>query len=245
MCDHLVELYDYFTRWEQKIDSFITKHKGHFSSPSPEEVVNDLYTKLGYPAETSFPLHEKKTPNRASKCYLVIMGPVAIVSFFSLLKAFFSFMFLHDTTLFFGEYVKLIPLVIPFLLLFVWILPTLFFKFIFPNETKHKSVYTNGIFISLLIPLLVIPQDYHHYKGYSVEIRGTVTKTNTHRKTRSITFLTDDKDLKKLTIRKLPEPTVKNAKKGEKYVIKGIKSRFYFTYDSITPIKDTHVHPLD
>ena len=236
ICDHLIDLYDYFTLWGQKIDNFFEKYISRFSKPSSQEVLNDLYTQLGYPTET-FPLYEKEIPNRASKCYLVIISPFLIVSVFSLIKAAFSLMFLRDMTLFFDKYIVLIPLIIPFLLLFVWIFPSLFFKFIFPGETKHKSVYINGIIISLLFPLLVIPQDYHHYKGHPIEITGTVTKINTYRKTRSITSLTNEKDLEKLTLRKLSKSTVENAQKDEKYLIKGVKSRFYFTYDSITPIK--------
>lgn len=188
ICNDLVLLYDYSATINKKINHFFEKKQSYlfYRFPTVKDK-EDPFKELGYERTN---ISKQKNITRANKCYLILLSPLIIVLIFSLSKAMFSWMFIKNMTLFFDEYVKLILLIPIFILLFTWILPSLFFKLFYPNEKKHISIYTYGILISIIFPLLVIPQDYHHYKGNLIETIGTVLDKNTYRKSRSITFST-------------------------------------------------------
>ncbi|MCI0500306.1 MAG: hypothetical protein L0Y61_00985 [Epsilonproteobacteria bacterium] len=192
---------------------------------------NELRQELGYE-----PKYQEDMPNRASKCYLILFFPLVLVSIVSIIYTLISFVFFNDIILFFDEYIKLIALIIPFLILFLWITPTLFFKFFFPNEKKDIQIYAYGALVAIILPLLIIPRDYHSYYGKQIEIIGTVTSVyNNSRKQKmnSITFMTTENKLKKMKLADLSSHLINNANIGDRYMIKGRKSKFYFTYDSI------------
>ena len=256
VCKHLINLYDFVftqskrnTQYKLKISDTNKKMNSWFFdlpliggifkflySISPASYIsysidtNELRQELGY--EPKY----QDMPNRASKCYLVLFFPFVLVSIVSIIYALLSFLFFRDVILFFDEYVKLIALIIPFLILFLWIIPTLFFKFFFPNEKRDIQIYAYGALVAIILPLLIIPRDYHSYYGKQIEIIGTVTSvynSNRKQKMNSITFITHEKKLKEMKLTHLSSHLTENAKIGEKYMIKGRKSKFYFTCDSV------------
>ncbi len=259
LCDNLIDLYDFMSRQSKKSDRYAEKisntnkkiNSWFFRIPilggifkflyaiSPSSHINknsanELCQELGY--ETPEPKNPEM-PNRASKCYLVLFFPLVIATAISMISALFSFVFTGNTILFFSEYVKLLPLILLFFLLFLVITPYLFFKLFFTKDRKNIQIYTYGALVAIILPTLIIPQDYHHYFGKPLEIIGTVKSVykNDHRQKRNyIVFLTNEENLNKMKLTHLSRHLTDNAKVGEKYMIKGRKSKFYFTYDSIT-----------
>ena len=258
LCDNLIDLYDYISRQSKKIDEYTKRifntnqkiNSWFYSIPilgklfkfliavSPSSYYSTsidhkgLFEELGYEQSN---LIELKKINRGSKCYIIILAPLIIVAIISIISALFSYVFIKNTTLFFDEYVKLIPLIIPFLILFTWVFPVLFFKLFFHKKKKSISIYTYGVLVAIIFPLFIIPQDYHHYYGKPIKIIGTVQNINTSRKNRYIIFSTNEDKLRKVKLSYLPRHILNNAKIGEKYIIIGRKSKFYFTYQEIKP----------
>jgi len=233
ICYYFILIYDFFSKLNIKIEKYIPKTHAI-------EMHEDLHKSLGYPPP-DLPLYKPSQPNNASKCYLILLSPLLIILVFTLLKAIYSWMFIKNTTLFFDEYVKLIPLIIPLIIIFTWFFPHHFFKLFYPTEKKHISIYTHGILIAILLPLFLIPQYYHQYNGKSIIVKGTVVKINIHRKTRSITFISNKEKLKKFKTNNLFQTIIENAKVGQQYLIYGRKSKFYFSYDRITVLKEKNV----
>jgi hypothetical protein len=233
ICYYFISIYDFFSNLNTKIEKYIPKTHAI-------EIHEDLHKSLGYPPP-DLPLYKPSQPNNASKCYLVLLSPLIIILIFTLLKALFSWMFIKNTTLFFDEYVKLIPLIIPLIVIFTWFLPYLFFKRFYPDEKKHIFIYTHSILIVILLPLFLIPQYYHHFNGKSITVEGTVLKIDISRKTRSITFISKEDKLKKFKTNNLSQTIIENAKVGQQYLIYGNKSKFYFSNKNIQPLKEKNV----
>lgn len=259
LCNNLIDLYNLISRQSKKSDAyakkisdtnqkvnswlfripilgkffkflFVISPSGYYPRKKDHE---DLIEELGYKQQSPIKLKEL---NRASKCYMVLFYPLIIITIVSIFSALFSFAFMRNTILFFDEYVKLIPLIIPFLIIFLWLIPYLFFKLFFSKEKKSIQIYTYGTLVAIILPLLIIPQDYHYYYGKPIEAVGTVTSVynGSHKqKMNNITFLTNEKKLKKMKLTNLSRYLTDNAKIGEKYIITGRKSKFYFTYDEV------------
>jgi len=235
LCDILIRYYDYFERINQKIEHFLQNIPGSglfFHHPTQKDL-DDMIRNLGYePTDT----YIRKPLSDASKCYLSLLSPLLLLIIYALLSALLSMMFVKNTTLFFDEYVKLFPLVIPFLVLFVWVLPKLFFRKA-PKGSVNASVYAYGVLLSLMLPLLIIPQANHYFNAQKIEVIGTVVNKHISRKDRSITLRTNDKKLKTITLHNIHPLDTQLAHTGDTYLIKGRKSTFYFTYDTIISIK--------
>jgi hypothetical protein len=231
----LIRWYDYFDHLHHKIEHFIQNIPGSglfFRHPTQKDM-DDMIRDLGYePTDT----YLRKPLSDASKCYLALLSPLLFLMAYTLLGALLSMMFVKNTTLFFDEYVKLFPLVIPFLVLFVWVLPKLFFRKA-PKGSVNASVYAYGVLLSLMLPLLIIPQANHYFNAQKIEVVGTVVNKHISRKDRSITLQTSNKKLKTITLHNVHPLDAQLAHAGDTYMIKGRKSTFYFTYDTIVSIK--------
>ena len=233
ICYYFISIYNFFSKLNTKIEKYIPKTHAI-------EIHEDLHKSLGYPPP-DLPLYKPTQPNNTSKCYLILLSPLLFILLFTLLRAIYSWMFIKNTTLFFDEYVKLIPLIIPLIVILTWFLPYLFFKLFYHNEKKHIFIYTHSILIAILLPLFLIPQYYHHFNGKSITVKGTVLKIDISRKTRSITFISNKEKLKKFKTNNLSQTIIENAKVGQQYLIYGRKSKFYFTYDKIKVLKEKNV----
>jgi hypothetical protein len=93
-----------------------------------------------------------------------------------------------------------------------------------------------------MLPLLIIPQANHYFNAQKIEVVGTVVNKHISRKDRSITLQTSDEKLKTITLHNVHPLDAQLAHAGDTYMIKGRKSKFYFTYDTIMPLKEKTPH---
>jgi hypothetical protein len=178
--------------------------------------------------------------NRASICYIVFLFPLLFIVLYSLVSSLLTFMFYDETILFFREYIKLLVLIPVFLLIFVGLLPFLIFKLVFPKQEKSMKIFTYSALIAIVFPILVFPQGYHYLYAKPIAIEGQVE--NIYNKSHSsrnntITFSSTEESLNTMKFSRLQQSIINNATLGEKYVITGKKSRFYFTYDEIRKVE--------
>ena len=237
-CQKLIAAYDYFHRLSRRLDNFIDKY---LSWMMPHYVSRDDrkegIKQLGYDDNNIFSYHDHDLSD-PSKCYVMLLSPLLVVVTLALFHAFYGMLFEKNTILLTRNIVELIPLVIPFLLVFVGILPYLFFKFVRLEGKKNASVYLYGVIIALFFPLLVIPQiDFlRHAKPFSFE--GTVIKKNVSRKNRDLVLQTNLSP-KRLTLRDVDETTLRLAHKGDRYTVLSRRSRYYLQWDRLIPIQET------
>ena len=237
ICKHLITIYDTFSTLSHKIDRFIEKYFGwlpsyHVSRQDMKELIKDL----GYDNEDIFPF--ENAISAESKCYLVLLSPLIIMVIISVLRALYTMIVEKNTLLFMYELVKMTPLIIPFLIVFVWLVPSLFFKYVRIEKKKNGSVYAYGILISVLFPLMVIPQTEYLLNGKPISIEGTLIKKSLYRKNRYLVLQVNINRLHQVKFGGLDEMLVRPAKIGAQYKVSGRISKYYFAWNSIELLGD-------
>ena len=233
LCDNLLLIQSYISK---KYDQFDTWLKGSslisFLTPT-HTFVRGVADEYGEPLD--YDEFNSKTANRASRCYLLFLSPFIAVTVANFFIVMFSLYFYDNIILFFREYLKLLASIPLFLLLFLFVIPFIFFKLWFNGEKKHIQVYTYGLMLALLLPTMLVPRIYHAYYGEPILIKATISKVYTSHKKKwnSIVFVSEEKGLNKMDFDHLSSTLFDFVKVGDAFMIHGKKSRFYFTYDAL------------
>jgi hypothetical protein len=239
ICDDLIDLYDWSRKIQTRFETWLREKENNpiiffilsilFPTQAAAKNIADGLEPLGYTKE---PL------NKGSKCYIILFSPLLIIIAIRLLELFYLLLFQDHTILFPREFVKNLLFIPPLLIVLLWILPYLFFKLFFPKHKKHISIYGYGAFLAFIIPLILTPQEYHYYHATSIEIPATVKSISKDHRKATMNYIIfssveKQKELKKMKFSHLPKYLLQNAKVGDKCVIKGKISKYYFKYDMI------------